>query len=44
MPTSDGQMYSFKCVNSRENTDAGLLTVTAFGVLADGRLPLLLSG
>ena len=36
MPTSDGQMYSFKYVNGHpKNTDAGLLTVTAFGVLAD---------
>ena len=32
MPTSDGQMYSFKYVNGHpKNTDAGLLTVTAFG-------------
>ena len=36
MPTSDGQMYSFKYVNGHpKNTDVGLLTVTAFGVLAD---------
>ena len=36
MPTSDGDMYSFKYVNGHpKNTDAGLLTVTAFGVLAD---------
>ena len=36
MPTSDGRMYSFKYVNGHpKNTDAGLLTVTAFGVLAD---------
>ncbi len=46
MPTSDGQMYSFKYVNGHpKNTDAGLLTVTAFGVLADvdTGYPLLLS-
>ncbi len=46
MPTSDGQMYSFKYVNGHpKNTDAGLLTVTAFGVLADVATgyPLLLS-
>jgi ornithine cyclodeaminase len=36
MPTSDGQFYSFKYVNGHPtNTAAGLLTVTAFGVLAD---------
>ena len=36
MPTSDGRMYSFKYVNGHpKNTAAGLLTVTAFGVLAD---------
>ncbi len=36
MPTSDGHLYSFKYVNGHPcNTDAGLLTVTAFGVLAD---------
>jgi len=36
MPTSDGQLYSFKYVNGHpRNTAAGLLTVTAFGVLAD---------
>ena len=36
MPTSDGRMYSFKYVNGHpKNTEAGLLTVTAFGVLAD---------
>jgi ornithine cyclodeaminase len=35
MPTSDGQFYSFKYVNGHpKNTAAGLLTVTAFGVLA----------
>lgn len=46
MPTSDGQMYSFKYVNGHpKNTALGLLTVTAFGVLADVRTgyPLLLS-
>ena len=36
MPTSDGHFYSFKYVNGHPtNTAAGLLTVTAFGVLAD---------
>ena len=36
MPTSDGDRYSFKYVNGHpKNTAAGLLTVTAFGVLAD---------
>lgn len=36
MPISDGQKYSFKYVNGHpKNTQAGLLTVTAFGVLAD---------
>src|ERR1700689_2367129 len=35
-PTSDGRLYSFKYVNGHpKNTSAGLLTVTAFGVLAD---------
>jgi ornithine cyclodeaminase len=46
MPTSDGAMYSFKYVNGHpKNTAAGLLTVTAFGVLADVATgyPLLLS-
>ena len=46
MPTSDGQMYSFKYVNGHpKNTAKGLLTVTAFGVLADVETgyPLLLS-
>ena len=46
MPTSDGQQYSFKYVNGHpKNTAEGLLTVTAFGVLADVRTgyPLLLS-
>src|SRR5450830_1104971 len=36
MPISDGKNYSFKYVNGHpKNTQAGLLTVTAFGVLAD---------
>ncbi len=36
MPTCDGQLYSFKYVNGHpKNTAAGLLTVTAFGVLAE---------
>ncbi len=46
MPTSDGELYSFKYVNGHPtNTAAGLLTVTAFGVLADVATgyPLLLS-
>lgn len=46
MPTSDGQLYAFKYVNGHpRNTDVGLLTVTAFGVLADVATgyPLLLS-
>ena len=46
MPTSDGRFYSFKYVNGHpKNTAAGLLTVTAFGVLADVATgyPLLLS-
>ena len=46
MPTSDGSLYSFKYVNGHpRNTAAGLLTVTAFGVLADVATgyPLLLS-
>lgn len=46
MPTSDGQLYSFKYVNGHpRNTESGLLTVTAFGVLADVATgyPLLLS-
>lgn len=46
MPTSDGQLYSFKYVNGHpKNTSQGLLTVTAFGVLADvdSGYPLLLS-
>ncbi len=46
MPTSDARLYSFKYVNGHpKNTAAGLLTVTAFGVLADVATgyPLLLS-
>jgi ornithine cyclodeaminase len=46
MPTSDGRLYSFKYVNGHpKNTSAGLLTVTAFGMLADvdTGYPLLLS-
>ena len=46
MPTSDGRLYSFKYVNGHpQNTAVGLLTVTAFGVLADVETgyPLLLS-
>ena len=36
MPTSDGRQYTFKYVNGHpKNTAQGLLTVTAFGVLAD---------
>ena len=36
MPTSDGRQFSFKYVNGHpKNTADGLLTVTAFGVLAD---------
>lgn len=36
MPTSDGTLYGFKYVNGHpKNTAEGLLTVTAFGVLAD---------
>jgi ornithine cyclodeaminase len=36
MPTTDGQLYSFKYVNGHpKNTANGLLTVTAFGVLAE---------
>jgi ornithine cyclodeaminase len=36
MPISDGRQYTFKYVNGHpKNTTAGLLTVTAFGVLAD---------
>ncbi len=46
MPATDGRLYSFKYVNGHpKNTAAGLLTVTAFGVLADvdTGYPLLLS-
>src|SRR3569833_1659135 len=46
MPTSNGRLYSFKYVNGHpQNTAAGLLTVTAFGVLSDVETgyPLLLS-
>ena len=46
MPVSDGERYSFKYVNGHpKNTSEGLLTVTAFGVLADvdTGYPLLLS-
>jgi ornithine cyclodeaminase len=46
MPASDGRTYSFKYVNGHpKNTASGLLTVTAFGVLADvdTGYPLLLS-
>jgi ornithine cyclodeaminase len=46
MPTSDGRLYSFKYVNGHpQNTARNLLTVTAFGVLADVATgyPLLLS-
>jgi ornithine cyclodeaminase len=46
MPISDAELYSFKYVNGHpKNTAEGLLTVTAFGVLAEVRTgyPLLLS-
>jgi ornithine cyclodeaminase len=46
MPACDGQLYAFKYVNGHpKNTSAGLLTVTAFGVLSDvvTGYPLLLS-
>ena len=46
MPTSDGRLYGFKYVNGHpKNTQLGLLTVTAFGVLSDVQTgyPLLLS-
>jgi ornithine cyclodeaminase len=46
MPISDGSLYSFKYVNGHpKNTSEGLLTVTAFGVLAevDTGYPILLS-
>jgi ornithine cyclodeaminase len=46
MPASDGRLYAFKYVNGHpRNTAVGLLTVTAFGVLADVQTgyPLLVS-
>jgi ornithine cyclodeaminase len=46
MPAADGTHYAFKYVNGHpQNTAQGLLTVTAFGVLADVETgyPLLLS-
>ena len=46
MPTSDGQLYSFKYVNGHPNNPkTGKLTVTAFGVLAEvaSGYPLLIS-
>lgn len=46
MAISDGRLYSFKYVNGHpKNTAAGLLTVAAFGVLADVKTgyPLLVS-
>jgi ornithine cyclodeaminase len=46
MPACDGRLYAFKYVNGHpRNTAVGLLTVTAFGVLADVTTgyPLLLS-
>jgi len=46
MPTSDGDLYSFKFVNGHPgNARSGRQTVTAFGVLADVRsgYPILLS-
>jgi ornithine cyclodeaminase len=46
MPASDGRLYAFKYVNGHpKNTQVGMLTVTAFGVLADVQTgyPLLLS-
>jgi ornithine cyclodeaminase len=46
MPACDGRQYAFKYVNGHpKNTAEGLLTVTAFGVLADVRTgyPLALS-
>jgi ornithine cyclodeaminase len=46
MPACDGRLYAFKYVNGHpSNTAVGLLTVTAFGVLADVETgyPLLLS-
>jgi ornithine cyclodeaminase len=46
MPTSDGEVYGFKYVNGHpKNTQEGLQTVTAFGLLAavDTGYPVLLS-
>ena len=46
MPTSDGEVYGFKYVNGHpKNTQAGLQTVTAFGLLANvgNGYPVLLS-
>ena len=46
MPTSDGEVYGFKYVNGHPgNTQKGLQTVTAFGLLAEMRTgyPVLLS-
>jgi ornithine cyclodeaminase len=46
MPATDGRLYTFKYVNGHpKNTASGLLTVMAFGVLAevDTGYPLLLS-
>ncbi|MCF6231725.1 MAG: ornithine cyclodeaminase [Rhodobacteraceae bacterium] len=46
MPTSDGEVYGFKYVNGHpSNTQKGLQTVTAFGLLADvaNGYPVLLS-
>src|SRR3546814_2996847 len=46
MPTSDGEVYSFKYVNGHpSNTARGFQTVTAFGVLArvDTGYPLMLT-
>jgi ornithine cyclodeaminase len=46
MPTSDGEIYSFKYVNGHpSNTARGLQTVTAFGLLArvESGYPLLLT-
>ncbi len=46
MPTSDGEVYGFKYVNGHpKNTQSGLQTVTAFGLLANvgNGYPVLLS-
>src|SRR5256885_10969826 len=46
MPAPDGRLYAFKYVNGHpKNTAVGLLTVTAFGALADVQTgyPLLLA-